>query len=82
MIQVCTHSYSKEIAGVVEIKSVIGGCNFFTRRCSCGARIPNYMGDERDPEEASKCWYQLNDLDEHPIVGRSRKNVEQWRGKR
>ena len=34
IIHVWTHSYSREMAGVVEISSVIGGCNFLTRRGS------------------------------------------------
>ena len=33
-IQVWTHSYNSEIAGVVEMSSVIGGCNFLTSRGS------------------------------------------------
>ena len=42
MIQVWTHSYSNEIAGVVDIRSVMGGCSFLTNRGSCGVRVPNY----------------------------------------
>jgi hypothetical protein len=41
VMQVRTHSYSKEIAGVVEIKFVIGGRSLRTRRGSTGVRVAN-----------------------------------------
>jgi hypothetical protein len=41
-MQVCTHSYRRDIACVVEMSSVIGGWSFFTRRGSCGESKPNY----------------------------------------
>jgi hypothetical protein len=41
IIQVCTHSYSSEIADVVAMSSEIGCMSFFTSRGSCGHREPN-----------------------------------------
>ena len=41
MMHVRTHSYSKDMAEVVEMRSVIGGCSFFTSRGSYGVRVPN-----------------------------------------
>lgn len=41
MIQVWTHSYSSDIACVVEISSVIGGWSFLTKRGSWGESEPN-----------------------------------------
>lgn len=41
MIHVWTHSYRRDIAGVVEIRSVIGGWSFLTSRGSCGESEPN-----------------------------------------
>ena len=40
-MQVRTHSYSKEMAGVVEIKFVIGGRSLRTRRGSTGVKVAN-----------------------------------------
>ena len=42
IMQVCTHSYKRDIAGVVDIRSVMGGCNFFMSLGSYGASIPNW----------------------------------------
>jgi hypothetical protein len=40
-MHVWTHSYNKEIAGVVEISSVIGVWSFLTSRGSWGDKEPN-----------------------------------------
>ena len=41
IIHVRTHSYSNDIADVVDMSSVIGGWSFFTNRGSYGVRVPN-----------------------------------------
>lgn len=41
MMQVRTHSYSSEIADVVEMRSVMGGWSFLTNRDSYGVSVPN-----------------------------------------
>lgn len=41
MMHVWTHSYNSDMALVVEMSSVIGGCSFFTKRGSWGDIEPN-----------------------------------------
>jgi hypothetical protein len=70
MIQVCTHSYSSDIADVVAMSSEIGCMSFFTSRGSCGQREPNYASVSKTSRLVQNCHTtdQLDDLDEHPVV--------------
>jgi hypothetical protein len=66
-MQVCTHSYKREMAGVVDMSSVMGGWSFFTRRGSCGERKPNY-GPVSPCNTQTFITYQFDQFDEHPII--------------
>lgn len=51
MIQVCTHSYRSETAGVVEMSSLIGLRSFLTRRGSNGVKAPRYQVRNQEKSE-------------------------------
>ena len=75
-MQVCTHSYRREMAGVVDMSSVIGGWSFFTRRGSCGERWPNYGSVNLQCLTNFSIAHQLDQLYKHPIIRRCSHQTE------
>ena len=66
---------------MVEIISLMRGISFLTRRGSCGVKVPNFgLQFNMCLREAEDGTYQLDDLDEHPVIGRVRHEMEElWR---
>jgi hypothetical protein len=79
-MQVCTHSYRRDMAVVVDMSSVIGGWSFFTRRGSFGERKPNYDSVSLQCLTNFVIAHQLNQFYKHPIIRRRGHQTEQLRG--
>lgn len=74
------HSYSKDIAGVVRMRSVSGGSNLRTSRGSRGVSVANcsWVSDERDLKTNDRT-HQLDQLDGHPVVTAVHQKLKQTR---
>lgn len=76
------HSYSRDMAGVVRMRSVKGGSNLRTSRGSSGVRVANWKSVNRRFREPGFCTYQLDQLDGHPIITAIYKKLKQSRSQR
>ena len=81
-IQVRTHSYKREMAEVEEMSEVMGGSSFRTNRVSSGVRIANCPSSASSRRASLKVTYELDDLDEDPVVAATRQDPEQLRCQR
>lgn len=78
-MHVRTHSYSSEIAGVVEMRLVMGGSSLRTNLGSSGVKVANCVptGHECLSVLQKMITYKLDDLNQHPIIGTGCEYLEQ-----